>query len=186
MKIPDPDALAAQVQLVAASVLLLASLLLAAASWRRSRRARGLRKRFGIPEGQVVYSDLDRPAHSLFSSRHGIAGKPDYIVRDGRQMIPVEVKSSQARQPHRSHMLKLAAYCLLVEENYHTRVPYGILVYQGRQHQVHFDDSLRRDLHQHLEGMRARLRDGSARRNHEQKGRCAHCRFREVCGQALT
>lgn len=87
---------------------------------RESSAARSIRGKNGIPQGEVVYSDLDRPGRTLFSKRYGIAGKPDYIIKDaaGNCHIPVEVKSGQAKRPYGNHVLQLAAYCLLVEENY--------------------------------------------------------------------
>ncbi|MDD1732027.1 MAG: CRISPR-associated Cas4 family protein, partial [Methanosaeta sp. NSM2] len=95
-----------------------------------SSSARSMRQKNGIPQGQVIYSDLDRPAQVLHSSSLALSGKPDYIVRDGEgRLIPVEIKSGRAKVPHRGHILQLAAYCLLIEENYHMDVPYGIIVY---------------------------------------------------------
>ena len=57
------------------------------------------RARSGLPQGRVVYTDtggwnrLERP---LFSREFLLTGKPDYLVADGADVIPVEVKSSRA------------------------------------------------------------------------------------------
>lgn len=109
----------------------------------------------------MVYSDLDRPGRVLFSKRYSIAGKPDYIIKDAASnaYIPVEVKSGQAKRPHGNHVLQLAAYCLLVEENCNNSVPYGIIVYaDGKQHKVFFDKALRSDLLRTVQEMRRSLR----------------------------
>ena len=56
-------------------------------------------------------------AEPLYASGANLAGKPDYLVRRWRYVLPVEVKSGPApAEPYRSHVLQLAAYCLLVEE----------------------------------------------------------------------
>jgi CRISPR-associated exonuclease Cas4 len=91
----------------------------------------------GLPLGRVIYSDtrgwqpIEKP---LFSRTHRLTGKPDYLVQQGREIIPVEVKSSAAPAagPRRSHVLQLAAYCLLVEETYRHRPKYGIVKYADR------------------------------------------------------
>lgn len=80
--------------------------------------------RTGLPSGTVVYADTgtwERVAEPLRSRRHGIVGKPDYLVEideQGRKLtIPVEVKSRRKpATPYEGHILQLGAYCLLVEE----------------------------------------------------------------------
>ena len=39
------------------------------------------KKLFGIPDGMILYSDLNIPAVPLFSKRSRLTGKPDYIVQ---------------------------------------------------------------------------------------------------------
>src|SRR6185503_21030995 len=84
----------------------------------------------GLPQGRVVYVDtgawgrLEKP---LFSQRLQLTGKPDYLVRDGEKVVPVEVKSGRAPAdgPYESHVFQLAAYCALVTEAYGHRPAYG-------------------------------------------------------------
>ena len=149
--------------------------------------ARSVRRVNGIPAGEVIYSDLDRPAHALHSRSLGLSGKPDYLVRDKKgRLIPVEIKSSRAIQPYRGHIMQLAAYCLLVEENYNVAVPYGILVYADKvQHKIEFDPHLRSDLLSTLEEMRYALKSGSPERGHSQRKRCRSCSFYRSCSSRL-
>jgi len=181
------DAVVVPVILLAVSFLTVLSLILFLASRVLKLSAASLRREYGIPRGQVVYSDLDRPGKALFSSHWGLSGKPDYIVR-GRDgfLIPVEVKSSRSREPLPNHLMQLAVYCLLIEENYRVKVPYGILVYaDGVQHRIDFNCAMRERLLATLQEMRARLQDGQASRNHSSKRKCARCWARHSCGQAL-
>jgi len=172
--------------IIIASLLFLA-LLLFLVSRRTSKSVERVRRDYGIPEGEVTYSDLDRPARPLFSERYLIAGKPDYIVRNERgELIPVEVKSGNAEEPHRGHILQLAAYCLLIEEVYGSRVPYGILVYSdGRQHRIEYTEELKRELLSTVSEMRRVLMSGEIERNHESEKRCLSCSFSGVCEMAL-
>ena len=57
---------------------------------------------FGIPDGRIMYSDLNVPAAPLFSKRSRLIGKPDYIIRKENYCIPVEVKSGGGLHPHQS------------------------------------------------------------------------------------
>lgn len=106
--------------------------------------AEKVKDEYGIPDGNILYTDLNRPAKPLFSKRYRITGKPDYIVLDDKLNvpIPVEVKSGYADKPYWNHVLQLAAYCLLIEETYGKPVPYGLIVYgDGSQHRIPCDPS---------------------------------------------
>jgi len=151
--------------------------------------ARRLRARSGLPAGRVVAADvgpcrrLDRP---LFSRRYGLTGRPDYVVADGADLIPVEVKSARApARPYASHILQLAAYCLLVAETSGRRPPYGILRYADRTFQIPYTRELEEQLLEVLEAMRDDLAAGDAPRRHQDPRRCAACGYREVCDEAL-
>jgi CRISPR-associated exonuclease Cas4 len=152
--------------------------------------ARRLRARSGLPAGRVVAADvgpwrrLDRP---LFSRRYGLTGRPDYVVADGADLIPVEVKSARApARPYSSHVLQLAAYCLLVAETSGRRPPYGILRYADRTFQIPYTRELEEQLLEILEAMREDLAAGDAPRRHQDPRRCAACGYREVCDEALS
>ena len=73
-----------------------------------------LKRETGMPEGQIIYKDTGKwgkPAKPLYDSDLGLTGKPDYLIRKRRQIIPVEVKSTWApSKPYDSHKMQLAAY----------------------------------------------------------------------------
>src|SRR5262245_2358728 len=168
-------------------VLLVGILLVAAALWILSKRARA---GTGLPQGRVVYVDTrawqksDRP---LFSNTYRLTGKPDYLVKDGHNLIPVEVKSRAApAAPYLSHVMQLAAYCLLVEVALSAPAPYGYVHYRDKTFRVDFTPSLRAELVQLLAEMRAAGRARQVHRNHDTPQRCTHCGFQEVCGEQLS
>jgi len=145
----------------------------------------------GLPIGRVIYSDtrgwqsLEKP---LFSRIHRLTGKPDYLVQQGREIVPVEVKSAHAPSdgPRRSHVLQLAAYCLLVEETYRQKPKYGIVKYADRMFAVDYTDALRTELLDVIDAMRADLTRGAAERSHDEAARCAHCGYRHACPERLA
>jgi CRISPR-associated exonuclease Cas4 len=145
----------------------------------------------GLPIGRVIYSDtrgwqsIEKP---LFSRTHRLAGKPDYLVQQGRDVVPVEVKSARAPSngPRRSHVLQLAAYCLLVEETYRQRPKYGIVKYADRTFAVDYAETLRAALLDVIAAMRDDLARGAAQRSHDEAARCAQCGYRQACPERLA
>jgi CRISPR-associated exonuclease Cas4 len=152
--------------------------------------ARREHRRSGLPQGRVIYTDTRgwrRAEKPLFSRTFLLAGRPDYLVADGGEIIPVEVKSGRTpAQPYRSHVLQLAAYCLLVEEEYAKRPSHGIIKYADRTFEVDYTPELESALLATLDRMRSDLRRGEVPRSHNHPARCLSCGFRESCEQRLA
>ena len=152
--------------------------------------ARRQRARTGLPEGRVVYADtaawgrLEKP---LFSRARGLTGKPDYLVDEQGQYIPVEVKSARVPQkPYDTHIYQLAAYCMLVEDSYGVRPRYGLIRYADRTFAVDFTRELEAEVTAILNVMRAETEAKELRRSHEAPERCRGCGYRPVCDQSLV
>lgn len=161
-------------------------ILLALLFWLLSARLRG---ESGLPEGDVIYSDTgawQRNDRTLFSKRHQLSGKPDYLIRTSAGIVPVELKSGAApAKPREGHVLQLAAYCLLVEEELNAAVPHGVIQYSDRQFVIEYTDALRDALLTTLDDMRASLDAADVARSHAQPWRCRGCGVREACDEAL-
>ncbi len=168
-------------------------LILAAAAWIRSSR---LWAKTGLPGGTVVYDDVIRTENGdwfpqrdpLYSQSLQLVGRPDYLVRerDG-SLTPVEVKSSYApNEPYEGHILQLAAYCVLVEENYGLRPRYGIIQYRNRAFAVEYTPDLEDDLLDVLAEMREDLYADELDRDHNDWQRCGRCSLRGQCVQRLA
>jgi len=167
--------------------LLVCSVIFAARSRRSYKYVRRMRKEYGIPEGRIVYTDLDKPAEPLFSEPLRLTGKPDFIVNFKGQYIPVEVKTGVTDSPYRNHVLQLAAYCLLVEEKYNEIIPFGVLVYGGgRQFRIPFEAFLKRQVITIMEEMRTKLASGMIQRNHTLIAKCQYCSMRVHCSQSIV
>jgi CRISPR-associated exonuclease Cas4 len=118
--------------------------------WQSNRQRRAA----GLPGGRVIYTDtrgwgkLEKP---LFYQALGLTGKPDYLIQQNGQIIPVEVKSGRAPQaPYDSHIYQLASYCLLVEKTYGKRPPYGIIHYNDRDFAVDYTQELESSLRRRM------------------------------------
>ena len=153
--------------------------------------SRGLQQETGLPGGDVIYTDSGtwyRNGDPLFANDLRLVGKPDYLVEQANGMvIPVELKSSRAPQePREGHLLQLAAYCLLVEENYGIRPDFGIIQYKDKAFAVDYDEDLEDELLEILIEMREDLLEEELDRDHNDWHKCARCGVRSHCYQRLA
>lgn len=152
------------------------------------RGAQDLRASRNLGEAPIEYvDDLGGEAPVLESSTHGLRGRPDLILRNEGSLIPVEVKTGRIPQgPLFSHILQVAAYCLLVEESYGSRPPYGLLRYGETVHEIDYTEELEDLLLTKLDEMRAVAANGEAHRNHRRRGKCLRCSRRHACDERLA
>jgi CRISPR-associated exonuclease Cas4 len=160
-------------------VLLLGAVLLYAAIAYWSRRERAA---LGIRNGAIVAADDSAlGAPTLRSERYGLVGRPDQLVRRDGKLIPVEQKPT-ARRAQPSHVLQVAAQCLLVQEVYGLRPPYGLLVLAGGvQTRVPFTAELEQRLLAMMEQMHSELRTDSEPGARWVAAKCQACGFNETC-----
>lgn len=170
------------------AALLLALAMAAGLAWYLWLRSHAARRQTGLPKGEVVYADTEgwEACRPLFARRWRLAGKPDYIVRVGADIIPVEVKlGRRAAHPYEGDVLQLAAYCLLVEANEGRPPPHGLLRYHDTTFRIPYDDALRERLLTVMDEMRRALRAPAPPRSHDDPVRCRHCGHRTICDARL-
>jgi CRISPR-associated exonuclease Cas4 len=147
------------------------------------------RRQAGIPSGRVIYIDTNqwgKVEKPLYDPKLRLTGKPDYLVKQGKQVIPVEVKSGRAPQvPYDSHIYQLAAYCILVEHEYGNRPTHGILHYSNRTFAIDFTAELKASIQATIGEMQERTNRSQVDRSHQDGKRCLHCGYRSVCDQSL-
>ncbi len=167
--------------MIVAAIVLAASVVLAIASVALYRRA-GIR-------GRIVASDgpVSRPSRVLRSARHGISGKPDYLVVENGRIAPVEVKPTrESDRPWLRDIVQLAAYCLLVEETHERFAGYGYLRYANRTFRIDFTHSMRDEVLRTANALRDDLDATDVDANHDDPRRCARCALRTPCGRPVT
>jgi CRISPR-associated exonuclease Cas4 len=154
--------------------------------WQANRQ----RKSAGLPGGKVVYSDtkhwgsVEKP---FYDPMLGLTGKPDYVVKNKNQLIPVEVKSSHVTDsPYDSHIFQLAAYCYLLEKETGDRPNYGILHYPTQTFRVDYTAKLESALLELIAEIRYQERRTVINRSHEAPERCAGCGYEKICNQSLV
>ena len=167
-------------------VAVLSTLALAGALWLRSRLDRA---HAGLPKGQVVYADTEqwRASPPLHAPRLALRGKPDYVVKVGNDLIPIEVKPGRrSLEPYEADIMQLAAYCLLIEETLGRRPPYGLLRYREQTFRLPYDAALRDRLLATLDEMRADLTARDVPRSHDDPTRCRFCGYAAQCNECLA
>jgi CRISPR-associated exonuclease Cas4 len=137
-------------------------------------------------KGKIEYVDENSKRPKLLrSKKHNLSGRPDYVLVVNGNYIPVEIKTGRTpRGPLFSHVLQLAAYCLLIEDEY-AHPPYGILKYENAEHRIDFDDRLRDLLLKKLGEMKRAVKTGEVHRNHNRLGKCKNCSRRQFCPESL-
>jgi CRISPR-associated exonuclease Cas4 len=168
----------ALVWLIAASVALYLSLL-------ASQKAGEWKDEEGL-DGEIHYVGTDS-SPLYFSERFGLSGRPDFVLEIDGQLIPGDLKTGRTpKGPLFSHILQVAAYCLLIAESSGKRPPYGLLRYGSEEHEIEFDPEMERILLEKLEEMRGLMRSGEVHRNHMRPGKCARCSRRDSCPERLV
>lgn len=138
--------------------------------------------------GKLVYQDTrEEPGTTLYAHTYRLKGRPDFLIRQGEATIPVEVKMGRTPEyPFPGHVMQLVAYCVLVEENYSVRPPYGVIRYPERQFTIDFTEELREQLIAMLADMEAKRGAEGVPRSHNNPRQCAACGFRDLCDQRLS
>lgn len=146
------------------------------------------RKKHGIGSSDIVYIDeLTQRPKMFISNKHGLSGRPDYVLLAGEDHIPVEIKTGRnPRGPLFSHILQTAAYCLLLEDEYGRPPPYGLLRYERTRHEIDYTPDMKKLVIEKLGEMRRLMVTKDVHRNHSRKGKCAHCSRRSKCPEKLA
>jgi CRISPR-associated exonuclease Cas4 len=148
------------------------------------------RRAAGMPGGRVIYTDtrawgkVEKP---LFDKDLSLTGKPDYLVEQNGEIIPVEVKTGRTPEaPYDSHIFQVAAYCYLIHKTTGKRPSHGIIHYSGRDFAVDYTSDLENALLDLIADMRVDEHRNEVQRSHEDEHRCRRCGFHEICDQRLA
>ena len=149
-----------------------------------------LRDDYKLGETDIETPDgLTKETPLLKSVNHNLAGRPDYLIKENKIRIPVEVKTGRRpRAPFFSHVLQIGAYCLLSEETFQRKPTHGQIRYgfDNEPHDVKWDSDLRALVIEKLEDMNDILEGkAEAHRNHKRVGKCNNCSRRKGCPERL-
>ena len=149
-----------------------------------------LRDDYKLGETDIETPDgLTKETPVLKSKNYNLAGRPDYLIKEGDMRIPVEVKTGRRpKAPFFSHVLQIGAYCLLSEETFVSKPRCGQIRYgfENEPHEVKWDSDLKVLVKEKLEEMNDILKGNmEAHRNHKRVGKCNSCSRRKGCPERL-
>lgn len=149
--------------------------------------SRRKRQEIQMPIGTPIYQDSqEQPGTILYSKKYRLKGKPDFLLKEHELIIPVEAKTGKTpRSPYIGHIMQLIAYCVLVEETYGVRPPYGFIRYPAQQFRIEFTQEREQILSHILADMQAKITTEDVHRSHNNLKVCASCGFREWCDERL-
>jgi CRISPR-associated exonuclease Cas4 len=136
-----------------------------------------------LPEGKIVYQDVDGLGTPLFAKKYPLSGKPDYVIlsSDGAP-IPVELKlSTDVQEPQRSHIMQLAAYFVILEDLYETPPPYGLLRYASHEFTIQNTESLKQKVLRRLAEMERCDENHPPALTRQLVSKCRICPFQPIC-----
>jgi CRISPR-associated exonuclease Cas4 len=137
--------------------------------------------------GDIKYVDT-RGGRSelLVSKKYRLRGRPDYILAVENSFVPVDIKTGRVpKGPLFSHILQVAAYCMIVEDT-KGACHHGIIKYGNTEHEVDLDDGLKTLVLAKADEIRKAMKDGGAHRNHNRPGKCVSCSRRAACPEKLA
>lgn len=147
------------------------------------------KKKLAFPNGINIYKDFPNaqglPAKLLYSKTINLCGKPDYVFKNGSEIIPLEIKSGATpNYPYKGHILQLIAYCYLVEENYDIKPKYGIINYPSKQFIINYTDEYISILKQVVKNLsNYKNNNTELHRNHKNENICKHCGYYTICNE---
>ncbi len=136
----------------------------------------------------IFYSDTrgkNQPTHCgrlLRSHKHQLCGKPDIVYRRNQRLIVAELKSGKvglSPRPKKGDLLQLAAYFIIVEEEFSMTVTHGLLVYSDGVFRVKNTPKLRRQVLGTVRDMRGLLK--TKKEPPKRGSNCYHCLYVNDC-----
>ncbi len=137
----------------------------------------------------ITYVDSEKKKPKLFvSEKYGLSGRPDFVLMIEHEHIPVELKTGRVpRGPLFSHIMQVATYCILIEDEFDIPPSHGIIRYGQVEYEVDYEEGLKDLVLTKAKEMREFLEAGSGvHRNHNKPGKCRHCSRKSICPEKLS
>ncbi len=138
-------------------------------------------KRYNLENGERIFHTY------LQSDRIGLQGKLDMHIAVGRQYFPVEYKFTE-RSANLNHKYQLVSYAMLLEDNYHCTIRYGLLYLVPRKEivPVEITPNARDFVNETIAKIRHIIRSERMPDRQRQGNKCRDCEYRRFCGDIET
>ncbi|MFT9494356.1 MULTISPECIES: CRISPR-associated protein Cas4 [Bacillota] len=133
--------------------------------------------------GKLIYTD-EPGTELLVSEVYQIDGKPDYIFKQPfGHLMPLELKRKKliGSDPYLGDVMQMAAYFLLIEENYKKKPRYGIIEYKNKKCLIRNSFLLRKRLIRQINEMKQVKEQEYVKGFRKNKNKCTNCSHRPIC-----
>lgn len=146
---------------------------------KRERRRRG--RLYGLPQAERIENVR------LQSSRLGLSGWLDLVLRQDDRVWPVDYKLSRRTGIATHFKLQLAAYGMLLEDAWGVTSEQGFLysIPNRRADVIRFTPRLRKKVLTTVQKIRACIEEERTPPPVNQRGRCLNCEFRRFCNDVF-
>ncbi len=133
----------------------------------------------------ALKNDATFPSQTFSSSKLGLRGRPDAIVKEKSFLIPVDLVPLSSKIQDR-HVIKIIAYLRLIEEKTGKSSPYGILLMGKKRRMVRVknSDEKQRWLETLVDEMNA-VADGVPALASPHPAKCKNCDVRDLCNSRV-
>ncbi|MEW6378085.1 MAG: CRISPR-associated protein Cas4 [bacterium] len=133
--------------------------------------------KYHLDEGERVF----QPA--LTSSRLGLSGQPDMIVKSSEGLFPVEFSDTTAPKPSKSSLYPLTAYALLLEDISGVQVSQGFVYLLALQdvEVFHVTGELKEEVLKLVSSIREMLQKERLPGQTKNRGQCTGCTYQNFC-----
>jgi len=132
---------------------------------------------YGLSEGERQFEVR------LNSSKLGLTGLLDMVVVSKTELIPVEYKNSFNGEVGANHRIQLAAYALMLEEQWQLPVKRAFVHFipLKQSEEVPIEATLRAKVARQVAGVRRMVEREALPDATKVRGRCTDCEFRNFC-----
>ena len=118
----------------------------------------------------------------LVDESRKLRGRPDYLLRHKKGVIPVELKPLRtSKSLYESDRLQIATYLMLVRT-----APYGIVRYKETTFRVYLTKELEARVLAVADHIRTARKASVVHRTHNIPPKCRACAHKAACGEALV
>lgn len=134
-------------------------------------------KRYNLEKGDKIFK------HKVFSEKYSLSGKLDMLVKQEREIVPIEMKYTNSR-PGLNHKYQLAGYMLLVEEEFELPVRKGIIHIIPTKESYFYknNDQLREKVKELIFEIRELIEKERYPDKTSGWKKCKECEFKNYCG----
>ncbi len=134
-------------------------------------------KRYGLEKGEKIFK------YKVYSERFGLSGKLDMVVKQKREIVPIEMKYTN-KKPGLNHKYQLAAYMILLEDEFELPVRKGIIHIIPTKDSYYYknNDELREKVKEILNNIRLIIKEEIFPKKASGWKKCKDCEFKNYCG----